>query len=126
MALIKYCSINNKGGPVINLQCSRNSTNAVSFYTQNGFYYNPNDISLIPKAIKPTEQFWIDEAHLGLMICSRYYFGMQRKEKIDDKSNEVQSHQDSNQIIDLSLDNRSDEIKLSDEKVKDLREKINN
>ena len=124
MTLIKYCSINNEGGPVINLQCSRNSTNAVSFYTQNGFIIIPTIFHWFQKQLN-------QQNNSGLMkLIWVWWFVVvitlvSKGKKIDDKSNEVRSHQDSNQIIDLSLDNRSDEIKLSDEKFQDLIKKIN-
>ena len=49
MSIIKYCFVNNTEPTNLYLQCLGNSRDAVSFYTNNGFYSNSNDISLIPQ-----------------------------------------------------------------------------
>ena len=81
MSIIKYCFVNNTEKTNLYLQCSGNSRDAVSFYTNNGFYSNPNDINLIPKWAQPKPEYWVREDQISLMICKHGYFNCKKTTK---------------------------------------------
>ena len=74
MIIIKSCSIDSREETDLYLQCSGNSTNSLSFYTNNGFYTRKNNKFTVPKLVRPDGIFWIDEDQISLMICKCGYF----------------------------------------------------
>ena len=127
MIIIKFCSIDSKEETEFYLQCCGNSTNALSFYTHNGFYISKNNKMTVPKLVRPNGLFCINEDQISLMIWKHGCFNLQQKSsKSIDKDDDIEYifHNDISITIDLSTNEVHQEINLKEEKRITLINKI--